>query len=142
MSETRLDILAHADFSGQLRQTKRCPGMAAFGAEIEAIRRENPDGTLLLDAGDEFSANFWGGPPMVEALDVWRTDAMTLGNHEFDRGDATLESCIAAAKYPVLCANIFRRDTGAPVPGTRPWVILERQGVRIGVLGLTTEYTL
>ncbi len=141
MSEIRLDILAHADFSGQLRQTKRCPGMAAFGAEIEAIRRENPDGTLLLDAGDEFSANFWGGLPMVEALNVWHTDAMTLGNHEFDRGDAILESCIAAAKYPVLCANIFRRDTGAPVPGTRPWVILERQGVRIGVLGLTTEYT-
>ncbi len=141
MSEIRLDILAHADFSGQMRPTKRCPGMAVFGAEIEAQRRENPDGTMLLDAGDEFSTYLWGGRPMVGVVSTWRTDAMTLGNHEFDHGDRWLEDCIAAADYPILCANITRRDTGLLVPGTRPWVILERKGMKIGVLGLTSAYT-
>lgn len=141
MKEIQIDILAHADFSGQLRRTKKCPGMAVFGAAIEAIRRENRAGTLLLDAGDEFSANFWGGGPMVKAVSLLGTDAMTLGNHEFDRGEGFLDSCIAAAPYPILCANIVRRDTDDLIPGVRPWVMLERENVKIGVLGLTTEYT-
>ena len=34
-----------------------------------------------------------------------------------------------------------RKADGAPVPGTKPWGLLERCGIRIGVLGLTTEYT-
>lgn len=141
MREIRLDILAHADFSGRLRKTKRCPGHAVFATEIEKLRRENPEGTLLLDAGDEFSANFWGGEPMVKSVSLAGTDAMTLGNHEFDRGDAFLYDCVEKADFPMLCANIVRKDTGELIPGTKPWVMLERQGVKIGVLGLTTEYT-
>ena len=141
MSEIKLDILAHADFSGRLRATKRCPGHAVFLTEIDRLRRENPEGTLLLDAGDEFSANFWGGAPMVGAVSIAGTDAMTLGNHEFDRGEDFLDDCISRADFPILCANIVRRDTGELIPGTKPWVMLQRQGVKIGVLGLTTEYT-
>lgn len=137
----KIDILAHADFSGKLRKTKRTPGHAVFGAAVERIRRENPEGTLLLDAGDEFSTNFWGGAPMVGAVSRIGTDAMTLGNHEFDRGRDFLNDCIAAADFPILCANITERNTGKGIPGTRPWVILEKQGVRIGILGLTTAYT-
>lgn len=70
-----------------------------------------------------------------------KTDVMTLGNHEFDRGPAFLDSCISACPFPILCANVRRKADGAPVPGTKPWVLLERCGIRIGVLGLTTEYT-
>lgn len=141
MSEIRLDILAHADFSGRLRASKRCPGHAVFATAVDNIRRENPQGTVLLDAGDEFCTNFWGGAPMVGAVSLIGTDAMTLGNHEFDRGDAFLNDCIEKADFPILCANIHRRDTGELIPGTRPWMMLTRQGVKIGVLGLTTEYT-
>ena len=66
---------------------------------------------------------------------------MTLGNHEFDRGQAFLNACIGEAGFPILCANVVERATGALIPGTRPYVLLERAGVRIGVLGITTEYT-
>ena len=62
-----------------------------------------------------------------------KTDVMTLGNHEFDRGPAFLDSCISACPFPVLCANVRRKADGAPVPGTKPWVLLERCGVRIGL---------
>ena len=37
-----IDILAHADFSGRIKRSRRNPGFAAFGAAIEAMRRENP----------------------------------------------------------------------------------------------------
>ena len=49
------------------------------------MRRQNPAGTALLDAGDAFSTTFWGGEPCVGAVSLLGTDAMTLGNHEFDR---------------------------------------------------------
>lgn len=141
MAQIRIDILAHADFSGRLRQTKKYPGHGVFATTIEHLRRQNPQGTVLLDAGDEFSTTFWGGMPMVKAVALAGTDAMTLGNHEFDRGEQWLDECIAGADFPILCSNVTRRSDGAPIPGTRPWIMLERQGVKIGVLGITTEYT-
>lgn len=134
------DILCHADFSGRIRKSKSTPGLSAFSAAVEAIRQENPEGTMLLDAGDQFSVNLWGGLPIVKAMNLMGTDVMTLGNHEFDRGPEVLEECIAACGFPVLCANIHYKD-GTPIAGTRPFVILERLGVKIGVIGLVTEYT-
>lgn len=141
MADIRIDILAHADFSGRLRRSKRAPGAGVFAAQIEKQRRQNPDGTVLLDAGDEFSTTFWPGRPMVGSVALRKTDAMTLGNHEFDRGEDFLNDCIACADFPILCANIVRKADGELIPGCRPWVMLERKGVRIGVLGVTTEYT-
>lgn len=137
----QIDVLGHADYGGRLRQNKTCPGFAHFGTQIDKIRDTNPDGTLLLDSGDEFTANFWGGRPVVEALTVLKTDAMTLGNHEFDYGQTFIEECIAHADYPILCANITEKATGKLVKGVKPWVIIEKKGIKIGILGFTTEYT-
>jgi 2',3'-cyclic-nucleotide 2'-phosphodiesterase/3'-nucleotidase len=81
-----LDILSYADFSGRIRKSKSNPGLPAFVANIDSIREQNPEGTLVLDAGDQFTANLWGGLPMVEAMNVMGVDVMTLGNHEFDWG--------------------------------------------------------
>lgn len=136
-----IDLLAHADFSGRLRHSKHHIGYAAFATTVDLLRRENPAGTLLLDAGDAFCTTFWGGSPCVRAVSLLGTDVMTLGNHEFDRGQAFLNACIGEAGFPILCANVVERATGALIPGTRPYVLLERAGVRIGVLGITTEYT-
>lgn len=141
MSKLQIDILAHADFSGRLRRTKKYPGHAVYATTIENLRSLNPDGTLLLDAGDEFSTTFWGGLPMVKAVSLVKTDAMTLGNHEFDRGESWQQECIQAADFPILCANVVRKADGKLIPGTKPWVMLERKGVKIGILGITTEYT-
>ena len=48
MADIRIDILAHADFSGRLRRSKRAPGAGVFAAQIEKQRRQNPDGTVCL----------------------------------------------------------------------------------------------
>ncbi len=136
-----IDILSHADYGGRIRKSRSNPGLSAFSATIEEIRTLNPEGTLLLDAGDEFTANLWGGLPVVEALNLIETDVMTLGNHEFDWGQEFIEECIAACDFPVLCANVQQKQTGKSLSGTLPYTILERCGVKIGVLGVTTEYT-
>lgn len=139
--EITLDILSHADFMGRIRKSNLSPGLAAFSATVESVRELNPAGTLLLDAGDEFTIYFWGGLPVVGGLNLLGTDALTLGNHEFDWGQEFLEKCIAKCAFPVLCSNIRQKQTGQPVAGTIPYTILERRGVKIGILGITTEYT-
>jgi len=140
-SRVPIDVICHADYSGRIKKTKDCPGLAAFSAAVDSIRDANVAGTVLLDAGDEFCASYWGGEPVVKALELLGTDALTLGNHEFDKGKAFLETCVSAAGYPILCANIMEKDTRSLVRGVRPYVMLRKAGVQIGVLGLTTEYT-
>ena len=136
-----IDILAHADFAGCLRKNKRNPGICAFSAAVESVRQKNPQGTLLLDAGDEFCATFWGGQPVVEALNLLGTDVLTLGNHEFDWGKDFLEQCVSFGKFPILCANVIEEATQDLPRGVKAYTIIEKQGVKIGILGLTTEYT-
>ncbi len=91
MREIVLDLLCHADFSGRIRPSREDIGFPAFSAEIARLRAQNPAGTLLLDAGDAFSTHYWPGLPLaVGAMIRSKTDVMTLGNHEFDRGPAFL----------------------------------------------------
>jgi 2',3'-cyclic-nucleotide 2'-phosphodiesterase (5'-nucleotidase family) len=106
-----IDILGHADYSARFKKSKDSPGLAVFATEIDRIREQNPNGTLLLDAGDQFCSRLWDGLSIVETLSFIGTDAMTLGNHEFDRGQAFLESCVVHADFPVLCANIVEKAT-------------------------------
>src|SRR5690606_27023497 len=68
-------------------------------------------------------------------------DAMTLGNHEFDNGAEIMKKVLARANFPLLCANITERHTGELIDIAQPYLLLERKGVKIGILGVTTEYT-
>ena len=89
----KIDILTHADFHGQFREDDENPGLSRFYSAIESVRKSNPEGTLLLDAGDE-SKCLWHGRAVYEGLNLLKTDAMVLGNHEFDAGREDLEQCI------------------------------------------------
>lgn len=59
MGEIVLDLLCHADFSGRIRPSREDIGFPAFSAGVARLRAQNPAGTLLLDAGDAFSTNYW-----------------------------------------------------------------------------------
>ena len=98
MSTRRIDILAHADFHGQFREDDENPGLSRFFSAIESVRSDNADATLLLDAGDE-SKCLWKGRSVYDGLALLKTDAMVLGNHEFDGGRENLEECIVQMLY-------------------------------------------
>lgn len=137
----QIDILGHADFGGAFRKTTDVPGLCTFYSAIESVRNNNAEGTLILDAGDNFCRKFWGGKKVMDGLSVINTDAMALGNHEFDYGKEFLLSSIKDCKFPVLCANIFDKETGKLIEGTLPYTICIKKGIKIGIVGVTTEYT-
>ena len=119
-------------------------GAAYLAKMIETERAANPDGTILLSAGDMFQgtpvSNIFHGKPVVEIMNYLHFDAMALGNHEFDWGQGVLHEIISEATFPVISANIFTRD-GRPIDGVKPYIILRKKSVRIAVIGLTTPQT-
>ncbi len=116
--------------------TDDLPRLATF---LQAERAADPD-LLLLSAGDNRTGNPYvdnvepPGVPMIRLMNMLCFDASTLGNHEFDAGIRGLQCMMDAANFPFVCANVY-----APVNAAlnlKPYHIFERNGVRIGVLGL------
>ena len=102
--------------------------------------RLNAPGLLLMAAGDNRTGNPYvdngnrPGIPMVTLMNHIGFDLSTFGNHEFDSGAAALRDYVNAAEFEFVCANIFTTDTQGI--NVKPYKIFERNGVRIGVLGL------
>lgn len=144
-SKVILDFIGHTDYAAAVRSSYHCPGAARLAATFDHYRRQNPDGFVLLDAGDVLVAapiiNLTDGSQVIEIVNLFGYDAMTLGNHEFDHGQEKMARVLSLAAFPLLCANIIEKATGELLPYVEPFIILERKGVKIGVLGVTTEYT-
>ncbi|EOS57287.1 5'-nucleotidase C-terminal domain-containing protein [Paenibacillus barengoltzii] len=125
---------------------------------VTAINTARNDHTLLLDAGDVFSGtlyfNQFNGLADLYFMNELKYDAMTFGNHEFDKGPSTLAEFIKQAKFPFVSANLdFSADVdlkglshselGKPGESGQiyPAVIKEVAGEKVGIIGLTTPET-
>ncbi|MEG0498283.1 MAG: bifunctional UDP-sugar hydrolase/5'-nucleotidase, partial [Alistipes sp.] len=109
---------------------------------VEACR-DTTQIVFLVDAGDRWTGNAYvdmaeNRRPMLELMNRLEFDVATLGNHEFDAGHAVLGNMIRYVDFPVVCANMLS-DT-VVVPQTPPYVILEKKGVKIGFVGVVTNY--
>lgn len=112
-------------------------GAARLAKEIKRLRAQHP--SLLLAAGDMIQGDTWArlfeGKNVIELMNQLGVDAMTLGNHEFDYGQAVLKRRISEADFPVLAANL------SGFPCTIPRIYFNRKGLRISVIGLVTDET-
>lgn len=120
-------------------------GSATVATYVNQARAKNPHGTLLLDAGDPMqgtpTSNLYYGKSMIEIMNAIGYDAMTIGNHEFDWTTARLAEREADAKFPVLSANIFEKATGNRPAFAKPYTMIEKNGLKIGVIGITSTET-
>ncbi|MDX2413157.1 MAG: bifunctional UDP-sugar hydrolase/5'-nucleotidase [Woeseiaceae bacterium] len=110
-------------------------GIAELATLIKNIRRDEPN-VFLFDSGDIFTgalSRLTDGALMFEFMITMGYDAMAIGNHEFDYGEAILEWQKNRAPFPVLGANLNYRDTNHPF--AQRHTIIERDGIRIGVIG-------
>lgn len=104
-------------------------------------RKEHPN-LLLLDSGDFSQGSpyytLYKGDVEVGLMNLMRYDAATIGNHEFDFGVDNMARLFKKADFPVVCANYD--FTGTALEGiVKPYVVLKRDGLRIGVFGLSPE---
>ncbi|ENM5750481.1 bifunctional metallophosphatase/5'-nucleotidase [Vibrio mimicus] len=99
--------------------------------------RSNEEISFLFDAGDIFTGSLAKKTQGKLSFDLYSAmgyDAITLGNHEFEYGWETLKQNMPRAAYPVLNANIKFEQNNAPF--SQPYTIIERDGVKVGVIGV------
>jgi 2',3'-cyclic-nucleotide 2'-phosphodiesterase (5'-nucleotidase family) len=115
-----------------------------FAAERRAARAAGR-GFILLDAGDCFQGtpegNLTEGRLPVEWMNLVGYDAMAIGNHEFDAGAEALPRLAALARFPWLSANMRLEASGRRPEFARAVFEEEVEGVKVAVIGLTTEET-
>jgi 2',3'-cyclic-nucleotide 2'-phosphodiesterase (5'-nucleotidase family) len=96
-------------------------------------------GAIYLDAGDTVSAGNLGvrlgGEPALEVLNDLGVAAMCLGNRETHPRKELFPRKVDRARFPLLSANMVAKGD-APLP-VQPHVILERNGLRVGVFGVS-----
>jgi 2',3'-cyclic-nucleotide 2'-phosphodiesterase (5'-nucleotidase family) len=117
-------------------------GLAEIAGIVNEEREKNPEGTLLLDAGDISTgtpvSDFFNAEPMMKAMNQMNYDAMVIGNHEFDKGKDSLKSLLEQAEFPVLASNLVDREEAEKQLPYEPYILKEINGVNVGIIGLTT----
>ncbi len=147
-----LTVFAANDFHGALlgkvyswSQNKTVGGMAWLAGYLDTVRRENPGGVLYLDGGDLMQGSFvsrhYDGAPSIALFNAMELKAAAVGNHEFDWGLKVLAERAKQANFPLLGANIQYKDTGKRPEWAKDFVIVEVQGVKVGVVGVANPDT-
>jgi 5'-nucleotidase/UDP-sugar diphosphatase len=140
-----ITILHTNDHHGRFWQNRNGEyGMAARKTVIDGIRAEVAAAggySLLLDGGDVNTgvpeSDLQDAVPDFKGMNLLGYDAMAVGNHEFDKSPAVLAMQRKLAAFPMLSANIYRN-------GERmfdAYKLFNLGGVRVAVMGLTTEDT-
>ncbi len=134
------------DLHGALLEGTGEMGMARIGNFLIDEKENHPDRTVILGGGDmvqgTLSSNYFYGENTTRIMDEVGFDATVIGNHEFDWGLEMVSRYytgehegVYQAQHKMLGANVFY-EGGETIPdGIEPYMILERQGLNIGVIG-------
>ena len=121
-------------------------GMAARKTLIDSIRKQvqAEGGNVLLFSGGDINtgvpeSDLQDAEPDFKGMDKIGYDAMAVGNHEFDNPLSVLMKQRDWVNFPMLSANIYDKKTGERL--FQPYKIFDEQGIKIAVIGLTTEDT-
>jgi 2',3'-cyclic-nucleotide 2'-phosphodiesterase (5'-nucleotidase family) len=154
-----ISIVGTNDLHGAL---ERLPLFAGFVANLRAARAADGGGVVLVDGGDMFQgtleSNLTEGADVVRAYNYLGYAGVAIGNHEFDYGPegpaatpagpaddprGALKARVREAKFPFLASNIVDDATGSRIlwPNMPGAIMVEVAGVKIGIIGASTEST-
>lgn len=114
-------------------------GLARRATLIEQTRNSVEGVLLVVDSGNSLMGDPLSlrsdGRVILEAMNAMGYDALGIGTGELMKGPEVLRERVSEAAFPVVSANLVDSATGEPL--FEPYTILERSGVRFGVIGLT-----
>ncbi|NOH67785.1 bifunctional UDP-sugar hydrolase/5'-nucleotidase UshA [Vibrio rotiferianus] len=149
---TKFTVLHTNDNHGRFWENSKGEyGMAARKTLIESIRAEvaaNGGESILLSGGDINTgvpeSDMQDAVPDFVGMNLLGYDAMAVGNHEFDNSLDVLDMQAELADFPMLAANIYKKDADGKVTGERyfaPYKVFTINGLKVAVIGLTTKDT-
>jgi 5'-nucleotidase / UDP-sugar diphosphatase len=123
-------------------------GGASMARYVKGVREQAAaagEQVILFDVGDFFQGTPVGtktkGDAVIEFFNTMKYDALVPGNHDFDMGHDNLKRLAAQTDIPWLCANLIDKATGEVVYWAKPSMIIERDGLKIGLIGIITPAT-
>ncbi|MBQ7416273.1 MAG: metallophosphoesterase [Oscillospiraceae bacterium] len=135
---TTVDFYTVNDLHGKVADGENHPGVDELTTFFKNAH-ETDDNVVILSAGDMWQgsseSNLTHGLLMTDWMNRVGFVAMTLGNHEYDWGESYIEENQAFAEFPFLAINIYERATNEPVDYCRPSVVVEADGIQIGIIG-------
>jgi 2',3'-cyclic-nucleotide 2'-phosphodiesterase / 3'-nucleotidase / 5'-nucleotidase len=143
-----VDIISINDFHGNVKEDAsehgKNMGMSKVMNAVKQAKAANPN-TIVVAGGDNYQgsamSNLTHGAPVSEMLKEIGTVASSVGNHEFDWGTNWISKWAEDGDFDFLASNIYDKTTGKPVEWAKPYKVVEKGGVKIGFIGLTTPTT-
>ena len=150
--EVVLNIIETSDVHGSyfpynfITRKPQNGSLARLSSLVNERRSQYKDAFMLVDNGDILQ-----GQPIAyyynyidtktehvcaSMLNYLRYDLGNMGNHDVEPGHAVYDRWVSQCKFPILGANII--DTKTNKPYLPPYKILEREGVKVAVLGMIT----
>lgn len=129
-----------------LRQRALPGGLGAVYSYTNDLRQQYGDRLILSDGGDvlqgqptSYYYNYIDTTTthlVADCMNQMHYDVGALGNHDIETGHAVYDRWMSQLNYPIVGANIIDVRTGEPY--VKPYVVIEREGLRIAVLGMMT----
>lgn len=120
--------------------------LARVSSYVNDLRKTYKDNVILLENGDILQGqptcyyynyvNIQARNVASDVVNYMKYDAQVFGNHDVETGHPVYDKWIKELNCPVLGANIIDTKTGEPY--VKPYIILNREGVKVAVLGLLT----
>ncbi len=145
--EIVLQVFALSDFHGWLLplEAKGYPrsfgGIAQIAGMLTHKEKLDPARALILDNGDMWTgpteSTLLRGESVIQAYNALGLTAANLANHEFDFGQEILRARASEARFPFLGANVVKAGTQETPEFLKRWILLEKSGVKVAVIGLS-----
>lgn len=150
---TRLKIIATSDVHGcfmpyDFIENKPASGsLARASTYINNMRKHYGNRLILLDCGDMLQGqpicHYFNSTKNGEmniaarAMNYLKFDACSIGNHDLAAGNDVFGKWARECECPIVAANMTDTATGKPY--CAPYAILQRDGIKIAVLGMVTS---
>lgn len=133
-----IDFFAINDLHGKFDDTDSQCGVDEMTTYFKDAKKEN-DHVVLLSSGDMWQGGAASNTTKGKIITDWMNElnfvSMTLGNHEYDWGEDAIKENDKIAKFPFLAINVYNKTTNKRVDYADSSVIVERGGVKIGIIG-------
>ena len=138
-----IDFYCINDLHGRILDSPAQPGIDEMTTYLESAK-ETDDHVVLLSSGDMWQgsaeSNLTRGKLVTDWMNTLDFQAMALGNHEFDWGEEYIVQNMKLAGFPFLAINVFDSKTRERVEYCVPSVLVEYNGVQIGIIGAIGDH--
>ena len=133
-----LNLYAVNDLHGKVTDGDSHPGVDELSTYIENARKKQ-DNVILLSSGDMWQgaaeSNLSKGNLVTEWMNEMDFVSMTLGNHEYDWGEAVIRENEALAEFPFLAINVYDKATNTQVDYAQSSVVVDLGEIQVGIIG-------